>query len=115
MCDCSTGGGGRSFRAIAILCLDLFGETLEEKPGHLFCCGVDQSAAELRQLAADIGVHRVVQDGFIAILFKPDDRASLGEAGDAALTFARDPIAVRRIEVRQRDCALEFRGDRDPP
>jgi hypothetical protein len=78
---------------------------------------LDEARADLRQLAADRGVHLVVEDGAGAGLVRPqlDLGAALGEAGDAALALAADLVAVGRVEVGERHLAAEVRADRAHP
>src|SRR5581483_11910592 len=73
----------------------------------------DQSRAELGDLAADIGLHVICELGAAAIgLAQMYFGAALGEARYAALPFAGDRVAVRRIDVGQCHLALEGRLDR---
>src|SRR3990172_5075218 len=63
-------------------------ELLEELAGELLGGGVDQPPAELRELAADIGLGLVAQEGAGAVIRETDGGAPLGVAGDPALAFA---------------------------
>ena len=63
--------------------------------------GVDQPRAELGDLAADLRLHVVGQQGDGAVIGQRHLGAALGEAGDAALALAADAVAVRRIDVGQ--------------
>jgi len=67
--------------------------------GHGFGGGVDEAGAELRHLAADLGVDGVGEEGAAGLVGEGDLGAAFGEAGDAALAFAGDGVAVRGIEV----------------
>jgi hypothetical protein len=88
-------------------------EPRAKRAGDFFRGRFDQPAAELGDLATDIGLRRIFQEGRIrAVGGQRHVRAALGEAGDAALAFALDRIAVRRIEVLQRYFAVEGRLDR---
>jgi hypothetical protein len=71
-----------------------------------------KKTADLRQPTAHLGVNFIRQQRVVARLRQPDPRTSLGEPGRAGLAFARDHIAVRRIELRERDRAGEARADR---
>ena len=92
----------------------LRGEGGEELVRQLLGAAFDQAGADLRQLAADLGIGRVVQDGGRAAVdrFQPHLGAALGEAGGAALALAGDGVAVGRIDVAQRHLAAEAGLDR---
>src|SRR5579872_662547 len=87
-------------------------EILEELVRHLARRSVDQARADLRQLAADLGLDAIAQDGLAAVLLERHGGAALGEAGDAAGALAADLVAGGRIEVGQGDLAIEGRLDR---
>src|SRR6266436_6156631 len=92
--------------------LDRLGEIGEELVGQFLGRAVDQALPELGQLAANLGLDVVAQQRAAILLGQPHRGAALGEAGDAALALARDLVAVGRIEIAQRDLALEAGGDR---
>jgi hypothetical protein len=70
--------------------------------------GIDQPAADLRQLAADLGID-VVDELRLAIdVLQPHFGPALGEAGCAAGALARDEIALRRVELAQPHVAGEI-------
>src|SRR6266566_2103188 len=92
--------------------LHRLGKIGKELIGQLFGGPVDQALAELGELAADLGLD-IISEKRAAILVGQSDRsAALGKAGDAALALARDLVAVWRIEIAQRDLALEARRHR---
>src|SRR6266481_9994082 len=63
---------GRRFRWSLYNPSDNFAERLEKLARQLLCGGIDQARAELRQLAADLGIDLVVQDRDVwAFGFKP--------------------------------------------
>ena len=64
-------------------------EPVEERVRHLLGGGVDQPGAELGDLAADLGVDLVAQQGGGAVVGQLHLGAALGEAGDAALALRR--------------------------
>jgi hypothetical protein len=92
---------------------DQCAECGKELAGEFLRGGIDQPLAELRELAADLRVDLVMQDRDLRTFgFQTHRRAALGKSCDAAGSLARDAIAVRRIEVGQRDLAAERRLDR---
>ena len=91
---------------------DLLGEGGEELVGHLLGGGVDQAGADLGELAADLGLGGVGEQRHAVVVGERHIGAALGEAGGAALALAADGVAVGRVEVGQRDVALEGRRDR---
>src|SRR5262245_19188439 len=85
-------------------------EAREELSCELARGRVDQPAAELRDLAADVRLDRVGEDrGVGAIRAECDVGAALGETGNAALALAADRVGVRRVEIGQLDGSLEAR------
>jgi hypothetical protein len=78
---------------------------LEKIVGKLLCGAVDQALTKLRELAADLRLDRVDEQGAAVLRFELDGRAAGGEARDAAVALAADLVAVRRIEIGQRDLA----------
>src|ERR1700693_6174343 len=83
------------------------GEIGEKLVGQFLGGAVDQALTELGELAADLRLDVIGQER-AAVLFRQRHRgATLGEAGDAALAFARYPVAVGRIEIAQRHAPLE--------
>src|SRR5882724_894786 len=84
------------------------GEAPEEIVRHLARHPVDQPRADLRELAADLGLHFIMQYRRPAILGEVDLGTALGEAGDPTAALAADLIALRRVEVRQ--CHLATKG-----
>ena len=85
-------------------------EPVEEHVRHLLAGGVDQAGAELGDLAADLGIDDVGQQGARAVIGRLHIGAALGEAGDAALALAGDTVGVGRIEVGQLNLAVEAGG-----
>src|SRR5438046_10182449 len=88
------------------------GEIGEELVGQFLGRAVDQALAELGELAADLGFDVIAQQGTAILFGERHGGATLGEAGDAALAFARDLVAIGWIEIAQIDLALEAGGDR---
>src|SRR6202451_3409862 len=84
-------------------------EIAEEIVGHFLGGAVDQALAELRKLAADLRLDVVGQQRAAVLGRKLHRGAALGKAGDAALALAGNLVAVRRIDIGQRDAAFEFR------
>src|SRR3569833_1760300 len=103
--------------------LHCLGEVREKFVRELLGGTVDQALAELGELAADLGLDIVGQQRAAILVAERDHGAALGETGNAALAFARDLVAVRRIEIAQGHLALEARrhradlhlGDRTKP
>src|SRR5207302_10859434 len=93
----------------ALYCL---GEIREKVIGQFLGGAVDQTLAELRQLAADLRLDVVGEQRATVLLGELHDRAALGEAGHPALALAGDLVAVRRVEIAERDLALEARRHR---
>ena len=91
---------------------DVGGEGGEELVGHLLGGGIDQAGADLGELAADLGLGGVGEQRPVAVGGERHVGAALGEAGDAALALAGDGVAVGRIDVGERDVAVEGRLDR---
>src|SRR3982075_422112 len=87
-------------------------ELAEEFAGQLACRPFDQPRPDLGDLTTDLGIDIVVQDGPAAVVAQGDNGAALGETGHAALPFAGDPVAVRRVDVGQRNLAGEAGADR---
>src|SRR5207245_5386601 len=66
---------------------------------------IDESLTELRKLAADLSID-IVRQKRAAVFWRELDRgAALGKAGDPAIALPGDFIAVRRVEIGQRDLA----------
>src|SRR5258705_1600563 len=104
---------GHGFRGLwAGLALHRLGEIGKKFVGQFLGRPVDQALAELRQLAADLRLDVVTEQRAAVLFGKRHRRAALGESGDAALAFARDLVAVPRVEIAQRDLALEARRHR---
>ena len=92
--------------------LHLLAEAIEKGVGHLLRGGIDQPAAKLRQLAANLGVDLIAQQRVGAIVGQRDVGTALGEPGHTALPFAADAVAVRRIDIGKLHLAGEPGGDR---
>src|SRR5260221_9811219 len=93
------------------LSLYRLGEIGEEFVGQLLGRAVDQALAELGQLAADLRLDVVAEQRAAVLVGERDGGAALGESGDAALALARDPVAVRRVEIAEHHLALEAGRD----
>src|ERR1700720_1890449 len=87
----------------------LRGEFREELVGELLGGAVDEALAELGELAADLGLDVVGQERAAILVGERDRRAALGETGNAAVAFARDAIAVGRVEIGEANFAFEAR------
>ena len=105
-------GGWRPADGVVAAAARLGGEAGEELVGELLRRRIDQPRAELRELAADLRVDGVGQERVRAVLGEMHVGAALGEAGDAALAFAGDRVALGRIDVGERHRAVEGRLDR---
>src|SRR5436190_6499633 len=84
----------------------------EEVVGGLLRRAVDQALAELGELAADLRLHVIGEQRAAVFVAERYLGAAFGEASDAAFPFARDAIAVGRIEIGETDLALPARLDR---
>jgi hypothetical protein len=91
--ECFFGTKGGSAR------LHFFLELGEELASQAVGGRTDQPAAELGDLAADIGLGRVAQYRCIAVFLQFDIRAALGETGNtaAALALQRKPLRSIRL------------------
>lgn len=88
-------------------------EAGEEVVGRLLGRHVDDARADLGDLAADAGVHGVVQHGLVRPLgFEPHLGLALAVAGGAALGFEVHHVGVRRVQFVQPQAALELGLDR---
>src|SRR5215831_13964721 len=85
---------------------DRGGEFLEELVRHLLGGAGDQPLAQLGELAADLRLDIVGEQGAAVLGGEHDLSTALGEARNAALAFARDLVAVGRIEIGEMDLAL---------
>src|ERR1035437_4456170 len=93
-------------------CRDIGGKILEKVVGDLLGRTVDQALAELGELAADLRLDIVGEQG-AAVLFGQRDRgAALGEAGDPTVALARNLVTVGRVEIGQVHLAFEARFHR---
>src|ERR1700749_1812065 len=94
--------------------LTLYGlcEIREKLVGQLLGRAVDQTLAELGQLAADLRLDVVAQKRAAVLVGERHGGAALGEAGYPALALAGDLVAVGRIEIAERNLALEARRHR---
>src|SRR5215467_264813 len=88
------------------------GEFREEVVGGLLRRAVDEALAELGELAADLRLDVIGQQRAAVLVGERHLGAAFGKAGDAALAFAGDAVAVRRIEVGEPDLAFPARLDR---
>ena len=61
--------------------------------------------AELRELASDIGFSLILQERAGAIFDKAHHGAAFRVPSHPAVAFAGNPVAVRRVEVRELDLA----------
>src|SRR5580698_2168881 len=100
-----TARGGRFLKVAKKSAFHRLGEIREKLIRQFLGRTVDQALPELGQLAADLRLDIVAQQR-AAVLFGQRHRgAALGKTGDPALAFARDLVAVRRVEVAERDLA----------
>src|SRR5665213_3834634 len=91
----------------AVSALYRLGKVCEKLVGQFLGRTVDQPLAELGELAADLGLDIVGQQRAAVLVGQRHRGAALGEAGDTALALARDLVAVGRVEIAQRNLALE--------
>src|SRR5262245_2748700 len=84
----------------------------EEIVGCLLGRTVDQALPELGELAADLRLHVIGKERAAVLVGERHFGAALGEACDTALAFARDAVAVGRIEIGEPHLALPARLDR---
>jgi hypothetical protein len=84
-----------------LFCIQLhgIGEVREEIVGDLLCRAVDQSLAELRQLAANLGIDIVGQKRPAIFRRELHRGAALGEAGNPAVALPGNLVTVGRIEI----------------
>ena len=62
----------------------------------------------MRQLAADIGIDLIAENRPRAVFTERNPGTALGKTGSAALTFAGNPIALRRIQFAKMHVPFEF-------
>src|ERR1700676_1424677 len=93
--------------AVSGLALHRLGEIREKFIGQFLGRTVDQPLPELRQLAADLRLDIIRQQRAAILVGQSHRGTALGKARNPALAFARDLVAVRRVEIAQRDPALE--------
>src|SRR3984893_9312920 len=77
------------------------GEFLEELVGQLLGRRVDESSAELRQLAAHFRLGLVSHQRAFAVIREMHGRAAPGVARNAARTLPGKAIAIGRVDIRQ--------------
>ena len=84
----------------------------EKFVGHILGDAVDETRAELGDLASDRRLDVVAQQRAAWRVGERNLGAALGEAGDAALALALDGVAHERDDVGELDFAFERGGDR---
>src|SRR3981189_762669 len=89
------------------LALHRLGEIRKKLIGQFLGRTVDQPLPELGELAADLRLDIIGQQRTAILVGQSYRRATLGEPGDAALALARYLVAIGRIEITERDPALE--------
>src|SRR4029453_4491009 len=92
-------------------------EVGEEFVGQFLSRSVDQPLSKLCQFASDLCLDLIAQERTAFLFGQVDFCTALREARNAALSFPRDLVAVRRIEVAQRDLSFEprrYRPDLHP-
>src|SRR3546814_20391648 len=87
----------------------------KEPVRQFLCGGSDEAGAHLLKLSAKLGPCRIAQDCFLSLLDQDDICAPLAETDNAALSLAGDRIAFRRINIGQRDLAVEAGRYRSEP
>src|SRR6185295_7060100 len=98
--------------ALSMQLAHLLVEVAEEVAGDLLRRGVDQARADLRQLAADARLDVVGEPGRFPLRRKAHLRAALREPGGAALALEGDRVRIRRLDVGERELALELGAHR---
>src|SRR5882724_5714219 len=87
--------------------LHRLGEVREKLVSQFFRRTADQALAELGKLATDLRFDVIGQERAAVLVGERHCRAALGKAGHPALAFARDLVAIRRVQIAQRHPALE--------
>jgi hypothetical protein len=82
-------------------------EGLEEFPGQLLRRRFHQPAAQLRQLAANLGGDLISQPRTFRVLLQPHSGRPLGETRRAGLAAAGDGVAFGDNDIGKSDLALE--------
>src|SRR5262245_15877868 len=102
---------GRALLAVGagLLRCNRCGEFHEEIVSGLFGRAVDQTLAELSELAADLRLDVIREKRAAILVAERYLGVTLGKTRDATLAFAHDPIAVGRIEIRELDLSLPAR------
>ena len=88
------------------------GELDEEIIGGLLRRAVDKTLPELSELAADLRLHVISEKRAAILVGERDLGAAFGKAGNAALAFAGNAIAVGWIKVGETHLTLPARLDR---
>src|SRR5690349_20200296 len=109
---CASAWSSAGWVALSMQLAHLLVEVAEEVVGDLFRRRVDQARADLRELPADVRLDVVGEARRVALRRKAHLRAALREPGGAALAFERDRVRARRLDVGERELALELRAHR---
>src|SRR6267378_3043899 len=91
---------------------DVLVEIPEEVVGDFFRRRVDQARADLRQLAAYVRLYIIGKLGMVILRSQPHLRAALGEARRPALALEGNRVGAGRVDVRERQPALELGAHR---
>src|SRR5208282_4602417 len=86
---------------------EALGKAREKIVGHLGRSPVDQTRADLRQLAADLRRRAVLQARARAVGRERDARFAAGEAGGPALAFEAHSVRGRGDDVGEQDATAE--------
>src|SRR6267143_6364266 len=89
------------------LALHRLGEIRKKLIGQFLGRTVDQPLPELGELAADLRLDVIGQQRTAILVGQSYRRAALAEPADSALALARYLVAIGRIEITERDPALE--------
>src|SRR5271167_1462959 len=81
------------------LALYRLGEIGEKLIGQFLGRTVDQALSELGELAADLRLDIIAQEGAAILLGQRHRGAALGKARNAAFALAGNPVAVGWIEI----------------
>jgi hypothetical protein len=74
-------------------------ELFEELVRKLLGDPVDQPLPELSELAADLSLDVIDQEGAAILVLKSDVGSTLGEPRNPAVSLSGDPVAIGQIEV----------------
>lgn len=86
---------------------DHLAKRTEELIGQFTGCGIDQAAAQLGYLAADLRIYLIGKKRSLPIICKLHVGSALCKASYTPLAFPNDRVALRRIDIFKNYAAVE--------